>query len=326
MQQGGKFYGEGMWGETYDFACKLNDNETFCKKLKSKRITAIHLHSFTKLIQLDKQSQIVKFIRYMHNLDCCVAKVFKDYGIGLDEKGFNDELAGMKTIYDIFGKDTTEQTTLTSLKLFNFNFVAAKVIFSDDTSIFATFSKKCTSNLTHTKVKSIDHILKHLIHTLVIMQKHDFIHCDIKPDNIIYCKSSNKFKLIDWGLANKLSQTTKYSGTVLFSSPMAHYLSGVPAFIAVRIISYTAWQRMRDWYNSTIFQELYKLIYQEFYEAIEGQTPQELFNKYKYKFDLFNLGMALAFVVHKNKLKWHKYKNKIISLVSLKGALSAADV
>ena len=53
---GGKKYGEGFHGITYDLSCKLNDNETFCKLLKDreKPIKSIQLHSFEKMIALEK--------------------------------------------------------------------------------------------------------------------------------------------------------------------------------------------------------------------------------------------------------------------------------
>ena len=323
---GGRKYGEGVYGTTYDFACKNDDNLTFCNMLKKKIITSIELHSFDKSITLEKKNEIIYFIKYIHNLDCCVAKVFKSYHIGFDKKGFNEEIKGMKTIYDIFGKETEKETTLTSLKLYNFNFIAAYINFDDDSSIYSTFTSKCDSDLFHTELDDLKYkkFTKEILHTLHIIQTKDFAHCDIKPDNIIYCKKIDRFKMIDWGLSGFLKPGIKM-GATMFSSPLVKYLGGFPAFIAVRLMYYSVWKAKGKWFNSSIFKEIYKIVYDEFYEVIKNKSDEELYEKYKYKFDLFNFGMCLAYLVFVNGLSWPKYKKFIMKLISMKGYLNAEE-
>jgi len=308
ISSGGKKYGEGVYGITYDFACKLNDNETFCKTLKTRSIKSIQLHSFEKMIALEKKSEIRGFIKYMHHLDCCVAKVFKGYMVGFDHYGFHGELDNMKIIYDIFGASTEKETTLTSLKLYGFNFVAAYIVFDDNTHIYTTFTSKCTGDLFHTKFNESMYklLIKNILRSLVTMQKRDFAHCDMKPDNIIYCKKLDRFKIIDWGLSGFLKPGVRF-GATMFTAPLVKYLAGVPAIIASRMMYYSAWNNNRDWFQSAIFQELYKFIIEDFNWVVGGGG--DLHEKYKYKFDLFNFGMTLAYIVYANSLKW-KGRNK----------------
>lgn len=43
-----------------------------------------------------------------------------------------------------------------------------------------------------------------MLEALKILEKLDIVHRDIKTDNIMYDKSTNTFKLIDFGLATKI--------------------------------------------------------------------------------------------------------------------------
>jgi serine/threonine protein kinase len=323
--QGGKKYGEGVWGETYDFACKYEDNQTFCDFLKEKAIQAIHLHSFEKVIILTKENEIKKFIKHVSNMSCCVAKIFKNYMIGLNKNSFHDERRSMKIIYDIFKDDTEKETTLTSLRLFGFNFIGAHVIFEDNSNIYSTFTKRCDNTLNNIEFTNrlYKRLIKNVLNSFVKMQENNFSHCDIKPDNIIYCKKDRRFKLIDWGLANHIKRGNRLSGSTLYSCPLSHYMYNVPGIIAVRLMYYKCWKTEPEWFNSEMFQDLYKMITEEYHEVVKERG--DLLKKYGKKFDIFNLGMTLCHLVFKNGLNWKKYRPFIVRLVSMKGHMSAIE-
>lgn len=322
QQRAGKKYGEGMFGETYDSACKLQDNETFCSILKTKVVKSIQLHSFESYLDLTKQSEIAAFVRYIHNLDCCVVKKFKKYLVGVDSFTFKDELNGMHTIYKIFGKQTNKYTTLTSLKLFGFNFVAAIITFKDDSQMHVTFSAKCDSDLENTQFDDVKliQLSKDILSTIKIMQHHNFMHCDLKPDNMIYCAKANKYKIIDWGLSTT-ADLDKYSpGTWSFSSPLSMYLGrSIPAFMCIQMMYYSTLYLSKEWAESKIFAEIFDSIKSEFDEIIQqDKSKDELFNTYKLKLDIYNLGMSLAYLINKNKLSWRKHKQFVMKLISFK--------
>lgn len=327
-QRAGKKYGEGVFGVTYDSACKLKDNETFCNILKHNGVSAIQLHSFESHLDLEKQSEVAAFIRHIHNLDCCVVKYFKKYVVGVDSFAFKDELNGMHTIYKIFGKHTEKYTTLTSLKLFGFNFVGAVITFKDNSQMHVTFSAKCDSDLENTTFtdESIMQLSKDILSTLNIMQRHDFLHCDLKPDNMIYCSKTNKYKIIDWGLSKVADPSTYSPGTWDFSSPFSQYLGrSIPAFMCMNIIYYSTLYRMKHWAESSIFKELFHKIQKDFDAILQSnQSKEELFNKYKHKLDVYNFGISLAYLIHKNKLSWRKHKQFVIKLVQFKDGFANA--
>lgn len=323
---GGKLYGQGLYGVTLDFACKTKDNETFCNILKHNKIVELHLHSFNKDLRINKKKDIVNFIKYIHDLDNYVAKIFKHTMIIDDFKSFKEELNAMQTIYDIFGKTTEQQTTLTSLKFMDFNFVAVYIIFQDKSHICAAFSTKCNDVLNKVKLtdKLYNQLIRQILNSLKVMQKNNFTHSDIKYDNIIYCKNDNRFKLIDWGMAKDNKFGMRF-GSTQFGSPLAHYLFGYPSFIACRTLYYHNKLFARSWSNSKIFKECYAIISKDFYNAINNKTKQELYELYKYKFDLFNFGFTLAYLIYLNNMNWALYKEVVINFISLSGSKNAKE-
>jgi len=51
-----------------------------------------------------------------------------------------------------------------------------------------------------------------------------------------------------------------------------------------------------------------------------------LHEKYKYKFDLFNFGMSLAYIVYANKLKWRgRTRDFVIRCICFKSGFKSAE-
>jgi serine/threonine protein kinase len=248
--------------------------------------------------------------------------------IGIDDHSFHEEVMNMKTIYKIFKQDTEKLTTLTSLNLYGFNFIAAYIVFHDNTHIYTTFTKRCDSDLEHTKMNN--HLFKKLMRDLLIvldrMQSNNFIHCDIKPDNIIYCKKNKKFKLIDWGMATYIDINKRLYGNIHCNMPLSAYIFGYPQAVASRLIYYANWKKNKEYFESPIFQEVYKVITSDFAEVMKRQlTRLQLLELYGKKQDIFALGMTLAYLVAVHKLDWKKHKTFIMQLISLESCLDAHE-
>ena len=77
----------------------------------------------------------------------------------------------------------------------------------------------------------------------------------------------------------------------MFGCPLAHYLSGYPGFVAARLMYMSVWKRNNDWFNSAVFQELYKVISEDFSTVLE--EGGNFIHKYGNKFDVFAVGMCL---------------------------------
>jgi serine/threonine protein kinase len=64
------------------------------------------------------------------------------------------------------------------------------------------------------------------------MHSHHVLHCDLKPDNLVYTRrGQDSLKIIDFGMARfwnarereTFSQTAGYVSTFFFANPCAHY-------------------------------------------------------------------------------------------------------
>ena len=311
----GKKFGEGVYGATYDF-------ESLGKILRERRIQVIRLHWFDKHLILKTPSEIKAFMRYLPTQDC-VAKVFKSYSIGIDKRTFKEELSNMQTIFKLFGqKRTQKMTTLTHLQLYDFNFVAAYFEFKDGNYKYVTFTTRCDADLEHVKFTNhrIKLLIRHILPAFVTMQSKSYMHSDIKPDNIIYCHKTRRYKLIDWGLLRQMDSTKYVHVNTKFGSPVAHYLNGLPAFIALNIFYYANLYAYPDWCSSAIFKELYAFI------SKEMQTATRSYDEYKNRFDLFGFGMSIAYLVHKYNLNWAKFRPIVLDMISLKRAKSAKNI
>ena len=84
---------------------------------------------------------------------------------------------------------------------------------------------KRRKNKNYYEEKELIKILYNLIKTFSELQKINISHRDIKPQNILYFKKNNKFKLSDFGEAKELKNNINLSkqtlrGTQLFMSPI----------------------------------------------------------------------------------------------------------
>lgn len=321
-------YGEGFKGATYDFACERGDADTLCEMLKRKKTSLIELISFDKTLSIEKRTEVLAFAKNVRGAKSCIAKIFKGYGIGLDRSAFFEELDAMKRVHSIFGRDTERETTLTSLKLFGFNFVAARIAFEDESEVYVTFSHKCDSTLASTRMtrSRVDALISDACKTLVVMQRNDFAHCDLKPDNIIFCRKTKRFKIIDWGMAKKMSARAFSVGTLGYGCPLAHYFGGKPAFVARRLMRVQAWWKDREWHDSDVFASLRRLARDDFDSIVaSGETDARAFERYKRKFDVFSLGLCVARCLHGSGIDYESYRGWIENAVSMRGFVDAAS-
>jgi serine/threonine protein kinase len=179
-------------------------------------------------------------------------------------------------------------------------------------------------DLEHYKLIKLNQIIDNILETFTYMQKKNFVHCDFKPDNMIYCSEYKRFKVIDWGLSKFAKEKVRMYGTLTFSSPIALYVSGVPKSVVLSLNHLSCWKDKINWFNSKIYNELYDIIKSD-YNSVINQTRSELFKRYYKKFDIYNFGMSLAYLIHKNKLNWNKHKTFIIKLISLNGFQNAEE-
>ena len=63
------------------------------------------------------------------------------------------------------------------------------------------------------------HLLVPIIKGIVVLQKHEYIHCDIKPPNILYDDKKGKLFLIDFGLLTEFKELPQKTMVTKFTYP-----------------------------------------------------------------------------------------------------------
>jgi serine/threonine protein kinase len=338
MLKAGRSFGEGLKGITMDIACKKYNAATLCRKLKLQDIEEINLISFHKTYSISKE-EFTDFIDFLSHLNKFVIKIFKPYPSVLrylwkaEKNNFKNEIKGIKKIFKIFEGDLEKYTTLKVVQYKDMEFIGIQIKLKTDT-VYGTVSSKCDHELEDHKFTSLNKFhkfIKQTLEALIIIQKHDYSHTDIKQSNIIYCSSDDSYKIIDWELLKPLSwyKSKQYFANKTHNNPLTLYIYGMPVLLALETFTLMNQTKHPEWYESNFYKEIYNKLDEELHIIIKNKSEHQLFREYKYTFDLFALGMTYAQLLIKNKLhspKLHKFILKITSLTNyFKNAEEALD-
>lgn len=322
--RGGKKYGEGAFGVTFD-ACHTEatiDTDTFCKLPALQKTTGITLYGgFTKKEKvLQTKTELQDFRAHLAGLDDYVVKVFKSRGN--TEQSFREELASIRQVCQVFTKDQLKKyTTLASNELIFQRM--AYIGISTDNGIFATFARRCQGDLMSNAMGAVtDAMAQKLVDdikpALDVMAEKKFAHSDLKPENIIYCATSKRFKLIDWGLARPLTTPANLYTPSEFCCPLGHYVSGTPWMLSMGRFYIANFITFNAWCMSSIFMEAFLYASKHLSTIVEG-TPstEDLFRKYAPRFDMFTLGLVVAHFVWRHNLDWGRYRDICFNLLTI---------
>jgi len=308
--RGGAILGEGAYGITYNL-CK-DDKVSFCNELDKQPIKQIILYTVDGMETLSDKNTIRQFIDFLHIKKDRIAKTFKPTGIFISttKEYFEKEIESGKKIIEVYGKQADTYLTIAPLTGFQSHKLFG-AIFEGSVTTYAIFGTKCNNKFEIVLPKFIKDILQ----SIIILQEEDMFHNDIKLDNIVKC--SDRYKLIDWGGASKISKLVK-PGSLLTTSPVQWYCHDwrVIKLLCVELLPWRAHYSEPSATKSDLFKEILAKIKKEFYEATNhGLSKDELFEKYKYTFDLFQLGMTLVYAIY-DKPKYHKKYIPIIGYLT----------
>ena len=80
-------------------------------------------------------------------------------------------------------------------------------------------------------------ITKEIINGLKYLHEHDFIHCDLKPGNILYTTNPLHFKIADFGLSRNVSPSVTLSTMISTSGSSVAMVSGTRCWMAPELIN-----------------------------------------------------------------------------------------
>jgi hypothetical protein len=212
-------------------------NTLYCELLNSnpRKITLITIDKGKNIkIKRKDVENYNKILEILKNINHTLVKkfIYISYLFGTKKHNFNNELNGYKNLIKIFKDKIYEYTTIKS----GFEFEGRKIygiIFNNDYYIFL---EKCYNILEDIKFtqKTLDKCTNEIMSTLNILNGNNYIHNDIKPNNIILCR--NRFKIIDWESSNYIKdQASTFidtkNGNLIYNHPFKFYNIGVAYFI-----------------------------------------------------------------------------------------------
>ena len=295
---GGKNISEGYKGLTIDLRNK-EDNIDFYNLFKNKRPDKITLYGNKKKIRLNNAFD--EILSLMEDKTNFIVKKFKRGNIimGNAKINFNNEMKSIKRLFKIFGDDISTYTAIKPIFKYN-NIDIYAISYSNHFYIFQEKCFKTIDKIDFTQ-KEFDKMINDIYESLLILQKNNFMHNDIKADNIIYC--DNKYKLIDWELG--YSVRAKYKsffkgsgGNFLFNHPYKFYSLGIPIFV-YNFFNYIF--KKVDYNNNSWIYKLksYEIMNEKISTSIKYLASHNNKNLYKY-YDLYSFAILIIYLAEKN--------------------------
>jgi len=331
---------KGIHGVIIDLCCDLNinslQNNVLCKYIdhliKTKNINSLYIvNPELKRKQLVVKD-IIKFnnsIKKYKNTDIAVKYYFNPK---YAENDFEDDIKNSHIISNIFMNHENMITNKT-INFNNDNISGIIIKDNNENENFYYFSNMCSQTIdkiTFNNIK-LNKFILNILSSLNILHSKDYYHGDIKTQNIMLC--GRDFKLIDWGRLYNIKEFDPnyyYGGSMQSGSPLGFYFMIrnktklitriTAANIAVRIFegSIPFVNSKSPLFNKGFyykFKILWNNIKKNFINSVDKYSDIELFNKYKYTLDLYNLGLTILFIIYKNNIDIKKYKDLIKKLV-----------
>jgi hypothetical protein len=185
---------------------------------------------------------VVKVLNFINIINKNIfVKKFKNSNIiiGETKDNFYNELYGYKKLIKIFGDKVKKYTTIKE----GFIYKNKKIYGINFNNNYYIFLEKCDNTIDKINFnqKTFNKFTKNIIYILKTMEKHKYLHNDIKPSNIIECNGN--FKLIDWELSFSLSKQVNgfyftKNGNILYNHPIKFYYTGIPYIVNKLIFAF----------------------------------------------------------------------------------------
>jgi len=316
--------GEGFHGKTVQIA--YNPYGTgLSNLLEDEQISKITLYTVDPdaPVVLTEDKDIKNFLKFIHDLHGKIAKLFKDrYFLtgSTIKQDLEEEVQANRDVISYYGRTAEKFLTIAPIHKFqNTEFLATIVEIVNKPTLYITYATMCDNKYP----MRFGRFAAEILESIVILQKANYQHNDIKLDNVVLC--DDRYKLIDWGQAGSIDEIK--IGDMISTSPIKWYVKGAPGYFAQKIMNVRTRMVDYNYEQSAVFQDTYSRIRSEFYKVIsETPNPHELFEKYKTSFDIFMVGMTLLHAVHRFSLNHDKYKPLIDALTSIENPITDPKV
>jgi len=312
-------YGQGAKGWVQDTPCAKQDPITFCSYMIEtlgtiKKIILLG-NNEKKKIYVTGSSGFTKVIDCLKDAKNIVTKTF----LGRNAKtAFENEFRSNMVIINEMNK--RYHTLSPGFEWKDDEPIYGMIVVrNDDSRMYHLFSEGCSTQVLNIKFNQrlFNKFIKDISSILDKLQAIGYMHNDIKPDNMIFCKNSNRFKIIDWELVTSVKEPPlKFynSGNTTFNHSIRFYLGGLPSFVAKQIQSEYGVKRPKyEWVAKlSSFKEL-NLIMKTSFDYLLKRHNDDKDRKTLYKtlaphFDKWAFAQMIILLAEKHGLKYPKEK------------------
>jgi serine/threonine protein kinase len=314
---GGKIINQGFKGMVMDvYNESKRDKKTLYSELKygaPEEITLITIDG-GKNIKIKGKEKIDNILEFIKTIKYTLVKkfIYMSFLFGSKKHNFNNELMGYKKLINIFKEKINKYTTIKSGFIYKDRKIYG-LIFNGDYYIFL---EKCFQTLDYIKFTQpqLNKCTKHIKETLDILRDHNYIHNDIKPNNIILCK--NRFKIIDWEASGEIKKQPKSvfstrNGNFAYNYPLKLYNLGVP--FAVYTLIYNIELKVYKYKNKDLEKlvlpkQIHKKIFNSFHLVLEHYKKIKKTDKNYYVklYDYYSFALTMIYLAEINKLSYNK--------------------
>jgi hypothetical protein len=309
--KGGKEISQGYKGKTFDL---YNENDhidfyTMFKNAKPERIVLYGLN--TKIRTTNEYENILK---NLENKNKYIVKKFKRGNIllGNAKHNFRNEFNSIKKLSGIYSDKLSYYTSLKPLFKYN-NIDIYGISYGYYYFIFQEKCHNTVENINFTQ-KEFNKFIYDIYESLLILQKNNFLHNDIKADNIIYC--DNHYKLIDWDLGYiKYTHFKRFikgsGGNFMFNHPIKFYNLGVSLFLFRFFFTFFKnFNNHNKWLQNL---EGFKMMYEKSIESAEIIIDKNKTRNLSKYYDMYAFAKLIICLAEKNNLKYPiDFVNKLL--------------
>lgn len=333
-QEGGRTYGEGVKGMTLDVPCIRRDANTLCAYVEKLyggdhpvELCKVTMHVSTTPSSSSSSSSQSKKKYVLHGLEAWrmitetiptnaskgkyIAKIFKGTEAAA---GFKREVVSMHELVSVYKGHVREYTTVGGVSDGRGHMVIGMEIemtASSSPTTYVALSKRCdkSAEKLHFDDRSALRFARDALQSLSILHAGGMVHGDIKLDNLIYCADDDKYKLIDWELADTTSilaaRYLKHRKPKNYASPLSWYTWGIDKYSSITIFMLYYFYKHAGWVlrgnsHSHIRDELWDVArsFKNFMlrPDISKLSRRTLLQRYAHTFDTFNLGIILMWI------------------------------
>ena len=309
--KGGKEISQGYKGKTFDLYNE-DDNIDFYTMFKNAKPERIALYGLNTKIRTTNQYENI--LKKLENKKNYIVKKFKRGNIllGNAKLNFRNEFNSIKKLSGIYSDKLSYYTSLTPLFKYN-NIDIYGMSYGYYYFIFQEKCHKTVENINFTQ-KEFNKFIDDIYESLVILQKNNFLHNDIKADNVIYC--DNHYKLIDWDLGYiKYTHYKRFingsGGNFMFNHPIKFYNLGLSLFL-FRFF-FTFFKNFNN-HNKWLYDlEDFKMISEKSIESAEIIIEKNKTKNLSKYYDMYAFAKLIICLAEKNNLTYpKKFVNKLL--------------